>query len=116
MVIKYNFKEFEKQIESFVRFQLDLGGIVCLQGEGRTWSLYSASKTDRADFTDWMSFPCGNYMFIVNNKNIRTKFEICSKLTKTPERRQWRHSGIFIVNVEHISHLVLVFLLLTWSR
>ena len=30
MVIKYNFKEFEKQIESFVRFQLDLGGIVCL--------------------------------------------------------------------------------------
>ena len=25
----------------------------------------------------------------------------------------WRHSGIFIVNFEHISHLVLVFLLLT---
>ena len=34
MVIKYNFKEFdEKQIESFVGFQLDLGGIICLQGE-----------------------------------------------------------------------------------
>ena len=28
----------------------------------------------------------------------------------------WRHSGIFIVNFEHISHLVLVFLLLTLSR
>ena len=26
---------------------------------------------------------------------------------------QWRRSGIFIVNFEHISHLVLVFLLLT---
>ena len=36
------------------------------------------------------------------------------KLTiKTPERRQWRLSGVFIVNFEHISHLVLVFILLT---
>ena len=26
---------------------------------------------------------------------------------------QWRRSGVFIVNFEHISHLVLVFLLLT---
>ena len=40
--------------------------------------------------------------------------EICSELTiKIPERRHWRRSGIFIVNFEHISHLVLVFLLLT---
>ena len=29
------------------------------------------------------------------------------------ELRHWRGSGIFIVNFEHISHLVLVFLLLT---
>ena len=29
---------------------------------------------------------------------------------------QWRRSSIFIVNFEHISHLVLVFLLLTLSR
>ena len=34
-------------------------------------------------------FPAGNYMFKVNNRNTRTKCEICSKLTiKTPERRQ----------------------------
>ena len=40
-----------------------------------------------------------------------------SKLTttKTPEWYQWRHSGVFIVNFEHISHLALVFLLLTLS-
>ena len=38
----------------------------------------------------------------------------CSKLTvKTVERDQWRRSGVFNVNFEHISHLVLVFLLLT---
>ena len=52
-------------------------------------------------------------MFKVNNRNTRTRCEICSKLTKTPERRQWRRSGDFIVNIEHFSHLVLVFLLLT---
>ena len=40
-----------------------------------------------------------------------------SKLTiKTLEQRHWRRSGIFIANFEHISHLVLVFLLLTLSR
>ena len=39
---------------------------------------------------------------------------MCSKLTiKTLEQHHWRRSGIFIVNFEHISHLVLVFLLLT---
>ena len=58
-------------------------------------------------------YPAGNYLLKFNNRNTRTKCEICSKLTiKIPERRQ-RRSGIFIVNLEHISHLVLVFLLLT---
>ena len=43
----------------------------------------------------------------MNNKNTRTKYEICSKLTiKTPEGC-WRRSTVFIVNFEHISHLVL---------
>ena len=52
----------------------------------------------------------------VNNKNTRTSCEICSKVTiKTPERLQWRRSGVFFVNFEHISQLVLEFLLLTLS-
>ena len=38
----------------------------------------------------------------------------CSKLTiETLEQGVKRRSGVFIVNFEHISHLVLVFLLLT---
>ena len=59
----------------------------------------------------------GNYMFFgVNYRNTRTRCEICSKLTiKTPERRHWRRSGVFIVNFEHILHFVLVFLLLNLS-
>ena len=61
-----------------------------------------------------VDYPVGNYMFKGNNRNTRATCEICSKLTiKTPERRYWHCSGVFIVNFEHISHLVLVFILST---
>ena len=61
--------------------------------------------------------PVGNYMFKINSRNTRTRSEICTKFTiTTPERRHWRLSSVFIVNFEHISHLVLVFLLLTLSK
>ena len=43
--------------------------------------------------------------------------EICTKLTlKTPERRHQRRSGVFVVNFEQISHIALVFLLLTLGK
>ena len=42
--------------------------------------------------------------------------EICSKLTKKTERRQWRCSGVFIVNFGEISQVVLVFSLLNLSK
>ena len=59
-------------------------------------------------------FPAGIYVLNVNNRNTRTRCEKCSKLTiKTPERSPWRQSDVFIVNFEHISHLVLFFLWLT---
>ena len=39
------------------------------------------------------------------------------KLTiKTPERRQWRRSGVFIVNFKNIPRLVVMFLFLILSR
>ena len=38
---------------------------------------------------NWMINPAGIYLLKVNNRNSRTKCEICSKLTiETPERRQ----------------------------
>ena len=50
------------------------------------------------------NIPAGIYVSKVNNRNTRARCEICSKLTiKIPERRQWRRSGIFVVNFEHIS-------------
>ena len=53
--------------------------------------------------------PVNIYMFKVNNRNNRTRYQICSKLTiKTP--------GVFIVNFEHISHHVLVFLIVNFEK
>ena len=47
--------------------------------------------------------PADIYLLKVNNRNTRTRCEICSNLkVKTPERRHWRF-GVFIVtlNVFH---------------
>ena len=61
-----------------------------------------------------ISLPTSIYLLKVNNRNTWARCEICLKLTiKTPERHHWRCSGVFLVNFEHISHLVLVVLLLT---
>ena len=54
-----------------------------------------------------------NHLFIVNNSYTRKRCEICSNLAiKTPK---WS-STIFVVDFEHISHLFLVFLLLTLNK
>ena len=58
-------------------------------------------------------FPSNICLFKVNNSNIKKRCEIPSKLTEISERLQWRSSEVFIVNPEHISHIFLVFLLLT---
>ena len=45
----------------------------------------------------------------VNNRNTRTRCEKCSKLSiKIPEQHHWCCSSVFIVNFEHISHLVFI--------
>ena len=49
--------------------------------------------------------PAGNYMFKVNNRNTRTRCEICSKLTiKTPERRNYMLKiYTFIMNFNNVT-------------
>ena len=48
--------------------------------------------------------PANIYLFKVKYKNTRKRCEICSKLTiKTPERRQCRHSGVFIVDFGQVN-------------
>ena len=86
------------------------------------FSVIKARKCNLFDFEyvpiihDISWHPNRQILLKVNNRNTRTRCEICSKLTiKTSERRHWRLSGVFIVDFEHISHLVLVFLKLTLS-
>ena len=63
------------------------------------WNGFQFSKITNAFLTDLEPFPTGIYLLKVNNRNTRASCEICSKLTiKTPERRQWRRFGVFIVN------------------
>ena len=51
------------------------------------------------------TFPANIYLYRVNHWNTWKSCEICSKLTtKTLELRHWRHSGVFTLNLEHISH------------
>ena len=62
---------------------------------------------------------CRHYihLFKGNNRNTGKRCVICSKLTmKTAERRYWCCTGVFIVNIERISHLFLVFLLLNFAQ
>ena len=45
------------------------------------------------------------YLFKLNNRNTRKRYEACAKLTiKSPERRQSITFDVCIFNFEHISH------------
>ena len=60
------------------------------------------------------NYPAGIHLLKVNNGNRRTMCENCFRITiKAPERRYWCRSSIVIVNFKQISHIVLVFPLLT---
>ena len=55
-----------------------------------------------------------SYLFVYSYLSPYYRFSIFfEKLYQN--QRQWRRSNVFIVNFEHILHLVLVFLLLTLS-
>ena len=58
----------------------------------------------------------GIYLFKVTDRKTRKRCEICAKLIIKTKRRQRCRSDVFIVNLEHISHLFLVFLLMTLNK
>ena len=94
--------------------QLNLYKSKCYDEE-KLCSVYVAWKTCR--FSLLIDLPANINLLKSNNRNSRKTCEIYSKWTlKTPERRKWRFSGVFVVNFEHISHLFLVFILFTLSR
>ena len=67
--------------------------------------------------TKFKVYPANLNLFKVSNRSIRKRCQLCLNLTiKTPERRHWGLSGVFIVNSIHNLHLSLMFLLLTLSN
>ena len=64
------------------------------------------------DITTQQKLPAQSY-----NRNTGRRCKIRSNLAmKTQERRYQRRSGVFFVTFEHISQLILLFLLLTLNR
>ena len=67
-----------------------------------------------------IDFPTSIYLFKANHENIRTSYDNCSKLiiksTERTERQHWRLYDAFIFNCEQISHVGLVFPLLTLNK
>ena len=97
-------------IKFHVLFSLN---IACLMLQA-VWTKHSIWGIQFTHFMPMVAF-C-TPLLKVNNRNTRNKTEICSELIiKTPERHYWCLSGVFIVNFEHISYLVILFLLLTLS-
>ena len=61
-------------------------------------------------------YPGNIYLFKLNNQHARTSCGMCSALViKTTEQRHSCRSTVFIVNLENIRHLALVFPFLTWK-
>ena len=74
-------------------------------------SLLFVSQYKRNDFSTDI------YLFRINHGNIKAMCEIRSSVVlKTPERRQWRLSSVFIVNCENTSHIFLVLPFLTLNK
>ena len=104
-----------------VRFSENLSCFVFLKYP--LWDMLFCLIADELKRTLWvvlffvMLEPAGIYLLKVENKHNKKRCKICSKLLiKTPKWQHSSHSGVFSINVEHISHLVLVFSPLTWSR
>ena len=75
------------------------------------WCVFAAMK----DYQ--LHYLANIYLFKINNRKTRTRWEICSKLTvKTRVWRLWSRSAVFIVNFKHVSNLFLLFLWLKLSR
>ena len=76
--------------------------------------LYCNSHVKNSKNWSWVP---SRHVLVQNQQWKHKKYQIYSKLTmKTPERILWRRSGVFIVNFERISYLVLMFPSLTLNK
>ena len=90
-----------------------------LSGIILTWSQpnWVRRTHSHSEMREWENWPCDTFTFDFEcfiSLRMCGKFQIClCESLLWPSRHlpaQWRRSGVFIVNFEHISHRVLVFL------
>ena len=94
--IRFRSGDFQFDLEYIQLFQLVLPLF--------TFNMYLTAEVFVSNFT---------FICLKSKKKVWNVFEVNNKNT---ERRQWRRSGVFIVNLEHIWHFFLVFLLLDLNR
>ena len=84
-----------------------------------TWVLYDRNislKRDKVNtFIFQYKYPVGIYWSEVKNVNTWTMCITFIITIQTPERRQWHSFGLFFINFEQISKIILKFPSLTWT-
>ena len=74
------------------------------------WAFWTTDSSE-ISIASFSKGPANIYFSKINTRNTRKSCGICPEFTiKIPERRQWRLSGVFIVNFEHISCHLLEFI------
>ena len=85
----------------FEHFQETASGLQLVCARAYHWYVDKIQLCKRYNYE---LLPADNFMFEVNNRNTRIRWEICSKLTiKIPEQRHWRCSIVFIVNFKYFT-------------
>ena len=84
----------------------------------RIFSQWCQNTGNACNISDISASKC---ILKINNRNPRKSYETSSKLTskltiKTPARRHWCCSVVFILRFEYISHFFLLFLLITLNK
>ena len=119
MFISKNFKP--KEICSF-QLKTQLHSIWCWHNilqilQDDTFVGGNNSTSGKSPYPYHRSTPANKYLFRVNSRNTRKRCEISSKLTiKTPKRCHWRHSGVFIVNINVCHTFSYCFYCWHWTR
>ena len=96
---------------------MDTADIKCVDGKDYLSIPVSITKRSIAHILSTDLFVFYQPPFTCSKSTVETMCEIFSKLTiKTSELLQWYLSGVFIVNLEQVLKIVLVFPLLTFNQ
>ena len=109
----------------YLNYKFQVSSIILVsfrQGVGLRYDyvIHYVMKFWHADITYTTYWYCNTgsiYLFKVKNESTRTISKIHSKITtKTSERRHWRSSGVFIVNLKQILYIILAFPFLNLNK